>query len=585
MFLLPSIALGVLFAVLLGGRPSRVVEVELRRQWAVFLALGIQLFLFSSYADAVPEGLNAPLHLASYACLVVFASANLRMLALLPLLLGMASNAAAILANGGRMPVSPSAWEAVGFDREGGGNVVVGGEHLRFLGDIFALPQGVPFANVFSIGDLLLGFGTMAFIVAVATDDGSEKRLSIGRLLRPFHESSFRRLAAGKLVSHIGDWLTIAALVGWVYERTASTGQVAMLMLVRLAPPIFGGGIAAAVVDRLPRDRLLVWIEAARGVAVAGALAGVLAESRPAAFAAVAVSGALAAVSSATVRAIVPSLLDGERLPAANAGLGIAQDGAMAIGALGAGIALSASTAAAALAVDLLTFAVAVTLYWGIRVAPVIRPRDAADGVLAGLRYLLGRRVLVAVVVAFGSATLATGLVNATLPRFLGSELGLGSGAYGYGIAALAGGLTCGQALVGVARVGRGGVRWIGAGLLVMSGFLVSLAFTVHAPTALLFLGLVGLVDGTTDVLFDTIVQREADPRYYGRVFGFASAFMTTTMMSAVATAPLLNRLVAPHAVISIAGLALAGAACFALFATRGAVSAAPRPAEIGSSA
>jgi hypothetical protein len=584
MFLLPSVALGVLFAVLLGGRPSRVVEIELRHQWSVFLALGVQLFMFSSSADALPEGLHDPLHLASYGLLVIFAAANVRTLALLPLLLGMASNAAAILANGGRMPVSPGAWQAAGFEREGGGNVLVGGEHLRFLGDIFALPQEFPFSNVFSVGDVVLGFGTMAFIVAVATDDGTERRLSIARLLKPLHESSFRRLAVGKLVSHVGDWLTIAALVGWVYERTASTGQVAVLMLVRLAPPILGGGLAAALVDRLPKDRLLVWIEAARGVAVAGALAGVLADSRPVAFAAVAISGALAAVASATVRALVPSLLDEERLPAANAGLGVAQDGAMALGALGAGIALSASTASAALAVDLLTFAVAVTIYWGIRIAPLAGVGETGDGLLAGLRYLLGRRVLVAVVIAFASATLATGLVNATLPRFLGTELGLGSGAYGYGIAALAGGLTCGQALVGVARVGRGGVRWIGAGLLVMSGFLVALAFTVHAPTALLFLGLVGLVDGTTDVLFDTIVQREADPRYYGRVFGFASAFMTTTMMSAVATAPVLNRLLAPHAVISLAGLALAAAACFALVATRGAVSAPARAAEIGSS-
>ena len=44
----------------------------------------------------------------------------------------------------------------------------------------------------------------------------------------------------------------------------------------------------------------------------------------------------------------------------------------------------------------------------------------------------------------------------------------------------------------------------------------------------------------------ETVVQREADPAYYGRVVGLASAFFTTTTMGAVAAAPLVNRIPAP---------------------------------------
>ena len=97
---------------------------------------------------------------------------------------------------------------------------------------------------------------------------------------------------------------------------------------------------------------------------------------------------------------------------------------------------------------------------------------------------------------------------------------------------------------------------------------LVCLALTVHAPTAILLLMLVGLVDGATDVLFDTIVQRRAEPRFYGRIFGFSSVFMTTTMMGAVAAAPIVNGLGAPREVILVAGLALLGAAVVALIGT-----------------
>jgi hypothetical protein len=578
MFLLPSILLGVLFALILGGRLSRLLEIEFRFSWTVFASLGLQSLLFFEVAS---DSLETPLHLGSYALLFVFAFANARNLALLPLSLGMALNSAAIVANGGKMPVDPRAWEAAGLEVGSRSNVQLGGDHLTFLGDIFALPESFPLTNVFSIGDILIGIGMVALIVAVATGDGNERALQVGRLIAPLKHVSFRRLAAGKLVSHLGDWLTIAALIGWVYDETQSTAHVAGIMLVRLVPPIIGGGVAAAVVDRLPKQRLLVWIELLRGLVVAGALIGVLVDVRALAFVAVAVSGVLAAVSAATLRALVPSLLDDEELAAGNAGLGLAQDGAMAIGALMAGIALAASETAVALTVDLFTFAVAATLYWGIKARPVPLDRNpVGTALVSGLRYLLERRLLLVVVGSFSAATIATGLTNATLPRFLDGELGMGPGAYGFGLAALAGGLAAGEAVVGFARIGETGGRWIGVALLFMCGLFATLAYTEDAPTALLLLALIGFVDGTTDVLFETIVQREAEPQYYGRVFGLSSAFFTTTMMGAVAAAPLVNRIASPQVVILIAGLGLLVAAAFALAGTKVARPASRRPAS-----
>src|SRR5947209_19666590 len=92
------------------------------------------------------------------------------------------------------------------------------------------------------------------------------------RLERPLRSPSFRRLALGKGISYLGDWLMVAVLVGWVYESTASIAQVATLMAIRLLPPIVGGSVAASLVDRLPRRRVLVWSELACAAAVAGAL-------------------------------------------------------------------------------------------------------------------------------------------------------------------------------------------------------------------------------------------------------------------------------------------------------------------------
>jgi uncharacterized protein DUF5317/MFS transporter/transketolase-like protein len=582
MFLLPSLLLGVVFAVLLGGRPSRLVDVSFRLAWTVPVALAIQIVIFSRLGNGLEPRTIEQLHVASYVILLGFALANLRVRALVPVLLGLATNATAILANNGLMPVSRGAARTVGIPPGVHDNIFVGDGRLGFLGDVFALPSEFPLANVFSVGDILIGIGMMLFVVLVSIQDGGEPAIEPSRLLEPLRTSSYRVLAAGKLVSHAGDWITLTALVGWVYDTTGSTGQASLLLLARLAPPVLGGGIAALVVDRLPKQRLLVWIELTRGLAVAGALYGVVSGDRSVVFAALAVSGGLAAISNACVPSLLPSLLPAAQLASANAGLGIAKDGAMAAGALGSALILSAIGVAPALIVDVGTFAVSLVLFGLIR-APLARgaerqPREASRG--SALRYVVSRRWLLVLVFSFAAATLATGLTNATLPRLLEDKLGFGAGGYGFGIAALATGLALGQALVGFARVGETAGRWIGAGLLVMAGLFGVLGLVDHGPTALLVLGAIGFVDGTTDVMFETVVQREADPRRYGAVFGFSYAFITMTMMGAVALAPLVNGLVEPGLAILGAGALLVVAGAIALLGMPR-TAAAPRPGGV----
>src|SRR5437868_9434512 len=92
------------------------------------------------------------------------------------------------------------------------------------------------------------------------------------RLGGPLGFPAFRRLVGGKAVSYFGDWLVLAGLIGWIYHVTGSTGSVAALMVVRLIPPIVGGGFAASLLDRVPRERALLVGQLASATAVAAAL-------------------------------------------------------------------------------------------------------------------------------------------------------------------------------------------------------------------------------------------------------------------------------------------------------------------------
>ncbi|TMQ15063.1 MAG: hypothetical protein E6J91_13975 [Deltaproteobacteria bacterium] len=93
--------------------------------------------------------------------------ANLRLTGVFLVVAGAASNLAAIVANGGVMPASPEALATVGAAIGAHTNsAVVAHPSVEPLTDIFATPSWVPFANVFSVGDLLIGVGVAVAIAS-----------------------------------------------------------------------------------------------------------------------------------------------------------------------------------------------------------------------------------------------------------------------------------------------------------------------------------------------------------------------------------------------------------------------------------
>ena len=383
---------------------------------------------------------------------------------------------------------------------------------------------------------------------------------TIRRLLEPLRRRPVRRLLAGNVISKTGDWLTVGALMGWVYQETASTGSVALLMLVRLAPPILGGGAAAAFVDRVPRERLLMVVELLRAVALATVVAGLLSGVTALVYVAIGISGLLAAISQVAVSALIPRLVPAAQLPATNGLIGVFDSTAMATGAIGGGLLLSLVGVVPALAADIITFLLAAALFAGIS-APAGAVAATADDLADDapqprMRDLLSDRTITSAIGALCVAVLAIGLVNATLPRFL-ADLGLGDGAYGYGFGAIAIGLTIGGAAAGAIRVERANTALLGHALFATAVTFCALAVVSSAPLALVLLLVVGVLDGIISVIFETTLQRSADPRLLGRAFGISDATVRTAMIGSIALAPLANQLATPSAILLIGACVL----------------------------
>jgi MFS family permease len=394
------------------------------------------------------------------------------------------------------------------------------------------------------------------------------KRLLPERLKRPLRSPSFRRLVVGKSISYLGDWLMVAVLVGWVYQSTSSVAQVALLMSIRLVPPIVGGGLAASLVDRMPRQRVLVWSEVACAGTIAGALAGVLAGSRPLVFAFVGLCGLVGMISTVAGNALIPMVVGDDELPAANGIHSVGQEAAMALGALAGGLTLALGGATAGLAANLLSYGVAVVLYVRIRVDGDVDGSVAKrGGLIDGLRYVLASRQLAVVVGCFGLGTLAAGLVNATLPKFT-AGLGLGASGYGWALAALGCGMIAGEALTG-AIAERLEPRWLSFGLAGMSLFFAAVAWSGSAVIALLFLVAFGVANGFVEVVMMTAIHQHAESAYQGRVFGVGSTIWRTTMLGAVALAPAVDAVGSSAQVITLAAVVLLVGAIVVQFTLR----------------
>ena len=169
LILLGFLALGFAGGLLVGGRAGALGEVRFR-WWALALGgLFFQLVLFSGPVARVIGPLGPLLYVGSTLAVLVALMRNLEQPWFRLIALGAALNLLVIVVNGGVMPADPAALAAAGLlDREGAGflnTAPLPGAPFAFLGDNWATPSWLPFANAVSVGDLLIGIGAAAWLV------------------------------------------------------------------------------------------------------------------------------------------------------------------------------------------------------------------------------------------------------------------------------------------------------------------------------------------------------------------------------------------------------------------------------------
>jgi MFS family permease len=175
--LIGGILLGLVAGLLLGGHLGNLADVRLRFLPLLFLAVIVRFGTETALAAGldIAEILRVPLFVAAYGLLLVGLWANRSLPGLSLAFVGILSNAVAIVANGGYMPIWEPSLNAAGFTRDDVRSVfhvvldpaIDASFLLRAgpLGDIIPIPFPIV-QNVASIGDLFLSAGLGFFLFA-----------------------------------------------------------------------------------------------------------------------------------------------------------------------------------------------------------------------------------------------------------------------------------------------------------------------------------------------------------------------------------------------------------------------------------
>ena len=249
-------------------------------------------------------------------------------------------------------------------------------------------------------------------------------------------EREYFKLLAANAVNRFGDSVDSIALSLLMYEVTGSASMMALLLAVNYLPTIILQPIAGAVVDRMDKKAVMVWMDFARGAVVAliALLVYLDALSTPTLFVCVALISTLETLRIPAGACAMPALLSKEKYTLGAALNGGAGQACTVIGLALAGPIVEGLGMEWAFAIDMGTF-----FFSGAAIAALkmkLPPRHDAEKVsvravgrdmLEGLRYLKGSRLLWAITLLGMALNFIATPVNTFYTPFVTDGLGGGA--------------------------------------------------------------------------------------------------------------------------------------------------------------
>lgn len=427
---------------------------------------------------------------------------------------------------------------------------------------------------------------------------------------------NYARLWASQAVSVVGDFVFDTTLVLWIgtvllHDRPYAPAAVSGLLVVVAATAMVVAPIAGVFVDRWDRRRTMLTADAARAVLVAAltALAFLPAGTVPpvamlaVVYAVVALCTAAAQFFNPARFAYIGAVVSGTAERSRAAGIGQAtQSLASIVGPPLAAPLLFTAGFRWALLINAVSYAVSFLAVRSVRVGDARPEPEAGERpsfrreLAAGLRFVVGSRVLRALIVALSVVTIGTGGLNTLNVFFVSANLHVAASWYGTIGMAEGAGAVVGALVAGVIGARLGNARMLSLALILAGVGVLLYARMSVLVAALVVMALIALPVGAINTALTPILLATTPERLLGRVISAVNPIQRVASLAGVAVAGWLasTALLGFHAdvggvrlgpvdtVFSVDGLLIVAGGLYALVALRHTDRAAPVAATPG---
>ena len=348
----------------------------------------------------------------------------------------------------------------------------------------------------------------------------------------------------------MGDWFYSVAIFSFLLELTGSAQMVALAFLMQVLPQCFMAPTAGVINDRMSRRKVMMFADWSRAVIV---LMMMLVRTRamlPLLFILLCLETICWSLFEPGHRAVIPNITEGDEIPVANALASATWSVNFALGAGLGGLVLVKFGREAVFIVNSLSFVVSALLIRGMKFdephtdhLPPLHPRDLVDfsPIAEGIRYVRRDPKMLATIFVKGGIGLVGS--NWVILPVLGERVfrvqghGLSptqAGALGMstllasrGLGAIGGSFLGGN----FAGTDRARLRWV-----ILAGFLMASAgyFGLGASGSLLAAVVTLIVahagSSACWTASTTLLQKQTDDRFRGRVFSAEFAFSMLTL-------------------------------------------------------
>lgn len=380
----------------------------------------------------------------------------------------------------------------------------------------------------------------------------------------------FRLLFLATAGSSVGTYLAALALSVDIFDRTGSGRWVAALLIADFLPVIVIGLALGPLVDRLSRRRLMIGADLAR-VAVFVALPFV--DSATGIIALAAVNGVATGFFRPAVWAGLPNLVAENEREDATSLLSTVEHLAWTAGPLASAAILTVFEPSVAYWVNAATFLLSAALLSRIPARMLQSTESLSRGhwrdVRDGLGLVLHSRPLLTVLLAWGTAAIATASINVAEVVFAKDELDAGDSGFGILVAGTGVGLIIGSFFASTVVANVGMRRAYGGSLALMG---IGYGIASQAPElwfAVVFAAVATVGNGTAIVCNQLLVQRGAPDEMRGRSLAVLMSIYYALLGVGMITAGVLTDVLGARTVWAIAAAVYLAAALIALVMTR----------------